>query len=111
VQITDSNGCTATSDPFNYTVAGVPEELSAGNLAIYPHPNTGIFTVSVRLPHAAVVKLTIVDARGREVASIDERSAGVDYNRRVDITKEPAGAYFVRVESDGRQWVREVVKR
>jgi hypothetical protein len=111
VEITDTNGCTATSDPFNYTLSSVPGSVSAGDLAIYPHPNTGIFTVSVRLPHAGDVSMTVVDAAGRQVASFNDRASGADYSRRVDIEKEPAGVYFVRLESDGHQWVKEVVKR
>lgn len=111
VSITDSNGCTAVSDAFNFTTTGVPEELAAGGMALYPHPNTGLFTLSLRLPHSGVVKASVVNAAGREVSSWSEHGVGGEYSRRVDIRNEPAGLYFVRIELGDKQWIREVIKR
>jgi hypothetical protein len=110
VTITDSLGCTAASLPFAYTLSGVAEEADSKILSIYPHPNTGLFTVRFVPEHEGMVTVTITGANGEQVANFQERASGGEYRRSVDIRSFPAGVYFVQVTQGGRNWVRKVVK-
>lgn len=113
VQITDSNGCTALSDGFEFKRgAGVDATVNTlAGVLLYPHPNAGIFTVRFPMAHLGRVVLTVTDALGRRLASWDDDAAGAEYSRRVDISAFPAGLYFVRIESPSGVWTGETVKR
>ena len=40
VVITDVNGCSNTSTPFNFTSTGINEKSTSENILIYPNPAT-----------------------------------------------------------------------
>ncbi len=73
-----------------------------------PNPIAGGgMTIEFRLPRAASIRLSVHDAAGRRVATIDERSApGGDVRiawnaRREDGRRLPDGVYFLRLEGPG----------
>lgn len=45
VQITDSNGCSSLSDPYNYSSVGMQETISDKTIHVIPQPNDGRFTL------------------------------------------------------------------
>lgn len=110
VKVLNASGCSATSDPVNIT-SGVPETPLLGEATIYPHPNSGDFTLSVPLRHAGSVTVRVIDLLGREVLSWSEEAAEGEFSRRVDIRKEPAGLYILRLESREGEWIGQVLKR
>lgn len=110
VTIVDSNGCRATSDVFNYRLSGVSLVRSLDGVAVYPHPNKGLFSVRFAV-RAARVTITLTNTAGRQVAGFAYDHAGGDFVREVDITSSPAGVYFLRVECGDRSWTGQVVKQ
>jgi hypothetical protein len=64
VTVTDSNGCTGTSQAYNVTNVGVPQAgaLSSG-IRIYPNPASGRVYVDADFP----VYITVLTLEGREV--------------------------------------------
>ena len=45
VQITDTNGCSSFSDPYNYSSVGLQETISGKTIHVIPQPNDGRFTL------------------------------------------------------------------
>jgi hypothetical protein len=70
-------------------VTGVRQAELATSLALYPNPVRGQASISFGLPRAARVTLTVTDALGRTVDTVD---AGL----------RPAGPQVIRWESKGR---------
>lgn len=77
-------------------------ELATG-LSLYPNPLAGNARITFGLPRAARVELTVTDALGRTVDTVDagQRSAGqqsIEWNRQ----NQAAGIYFFRLSFDGQ---------
>ncbi|UOQ65224.1 DUF4394 domain-containing protein [Hymenobacter volaticus] len=75
----------------------------ATSLSLYPNPLAGAARVAFGLPRAAHVELTVTDALGRTVDTVDagQRSAGqqsIEWNRK----GQAAGIYFFRLSFDGQ---------
>ncbi len=111
VRIVDSNGCSEISDPFDFTFAGVAYEHALEGVQLYPHPNHGVFTVAIANARPAHAVITVVNAVGQSVARFDDELTGGDYSRSFDVRELPNGLYFVRVESNGRGTVLQMLKQ
>ena len=81
------------------------EELSNEELIeIFPNPNNGLFTISVKKPGS--YKVDILDTKGRIIAQ-----KNFDKNIQLDLTKEVKGLYLLQITSvDGSQTIRKIVK-
>ncbi|WBA40162.1 DUF4394 domain-containing protein [Hymenobacter canadensis] len=84
-------------------VTGVRRAELATNLALYPNPVRGIASISFGLPRAARVTLTVTDALGRTVDTVDAgmRPAGmqtVKWNSK----GRAAGTYFLNLRFDNQ---------
>jgi hypothetical protein len=84
------------------------EEVTAGQyttaratMSIAPNPVAGHARIILRLPSAAQVRIVIFDEIGNIVGNAFEGSLDVgEQEVYFDGTHIPAGAYFVRMESD-----------
>jgi hypothetical protein len=99
----DSNGCQTTSLPI--IISGI-QEIESNRITIYPNPTANMLTGTINsnsqkaigkiiAPDGQVLMDDIVIQQGRF---------------EIDISALPAGLYFLRVESDGENWVRKFVK-
>ncbi len=90
-----------------------PETSGGLSLSLAPNPSSGPVAVGYALRAPGAVRLSVVDALGREVAVVaeGERAAGA-HAARIDARRLPAGVYAVRlVAGDRRETVRLVVAR
>jgi len=88
-------------------------DVGADGPVVRPNPAKGEVTVSCLLERPARLRLSIVDALGREVAVLlDERCAAGTATMSFDISDLPAGLYLVRSETGGatRDRILSVVK-
>jgi Secretion system C-terminal sorting domain len=74
------------------------------SLAVYPNPTSGRFTVA--LGGLTKAELRVLDLLGREVL---QQSADGPLTE-LDLTGQPAGTYFVRVQADGFGQTLKVVR-
>jgi hypothetical protein len=85
------------------------------SLASRPNPFGGRAVLQYALPNAAAVRLSIVDARGRRVATLVNREQGAGPHSAIwsgrDDAGVPAGAgiYFARLEAADKTAVRKIV--
>ena len=76
---------------------------SPGRLAVYPNPSGGRSTVGFALEASSSVRLSVLDALGREVALLAEGRLGAgEHAYAFEGHDLPAGLYLARLEVGGR---------
>ena len=74
VTVTDSNGCSATSKPVNYTMTGINEVANHLSINIYPNPFTNQATIEATINENTPISIFIYDMTGRLVTTEDNIS-------------------------------------
>ncbi len=93
--------------------AGGPDELGTTRVngalpvtfafGVAPNPATTTAKVTIDLPGATAVKVSLYDLSGRRVATIVDRVLGEGKNAAaLDVGGMPAGVYILRLEAGGR---------
>lgn len=84
---------------FHYDMASIdsPEEI---NFSIHPNPVTDVIQIVIQQNEAA--KVTVSDIQGRAVYTQQ-----VTGSCQVDMTNEPCGAYFVKVGTVTRKFIKQ----
>lgn len=86
----------------------VPEGFSLGQN--YPNPFNPITNIKIQMPNSGLVKLTVFDISGKEVAVLvnEELNAGT-YNVDFDASHLASGTYFYRMEAIGFTDVKKMI--
>ncbi len=101
VQITDSNGCTALSDPFTVDVLDVKVlPATVRMFELYPYPADDRVTVHLRLQGSHAALLLLRDLLGREVRR-QETLSGTDHFVNFDLHGIRPGVYVVQIHTAG----------
>jgi hypothetical protein len=85
--------CTRIVHDFVSKVNTVKDNNS---FAIYPNPNNGVFSVSVK--GEPISSLNVLDVTGKSIFTKDASSI----NESIDISKYPAGVYILQVNQAGK---------
>ena len=80
--------------------AGSPTSVA---VSVWPNPTGGAVTVGLSLAEPQAVRVSVVDALGREVAVVHEGAAADGQRLAVDTGGWPVGAYTVRVVTEAGQ--------
>ncbi len=90
---------------------GVDSKVAKGDVLVYPNPNNGLFKVELpsSLPSTPIrqQKITICNVMGQVVyisTPLNEQSI------EIDLSKQPNGIYFLKVENGEMEWNKKVVK-
>lgn len=97
--VTDTNGCTATSDTIQVTIVGIGNPGGDwSDLSIFPNPTRGQFKLRTGAPISYGITVTIHDLAGRKLfeQSLPELSHEAVY----DIHQFAPGTYMVEVVSE-----------
>jgi hypothetical protein len=86
-----------TAQVFDPTTGVEEESALSRSVIIRPNPVTGTTTVGFRLEAPGVARLVVIDAAGREVASIERSFATGPQTMLWDASSLPAGIYFYRL--------------
>lgn len=81
------------------------ENIVTYNIGIYPNPNNGIFTVYSHFYTPETI--TILDVSGKKLQTFD--SLNDKYNT-IDISNYASGIYFVKININGNETTKKVVK-
>lgn len=82
------------------------DELSA-----FPNPTSGQFQIHYRIAQATPLQVNVFNGAGqfvKQVSSSDEMQQG-EYTEQIDLTSEPAGMYFVKMQMPGKTLTRKVI--
>lgn len=110
VTATDANGCTVTAS-YDLSTVGVSETaLQAGQLAVFPVPNNGKFTVVANRVQGRTAEVRILDAVGRLV-KVREVPV-MNGNIRAEVSEAlPQGSYLLQVAGTGTPLTARFVVR
>jgi len=93
--VTDNNGCTTSSSFIVNSTVGLSENGIA-NLAVYPNPSNGIFTVILPQNFDTNSTVEVLDLSGRKVHSTTE----IDSTFELNVSHLSYGNYFLKIVSN-----------
>ncbi|MEM0999886.1 MAG: S8 family serine peptidase [Bacteroidota bacterium] len=85
------------------------QELSQGQVQLYPNPNDGAFTLSVDQLPAGPASITVHDLAGRQVFNQAIEGQGGRYESRLQMEALPQGVYYLHLEATDLKVVRKLV--
>ncbi|MCR5861300.1 M12 family metallo-peptidase [Flavobacterium sp. J372] len=88
--------------------AASTEEFAMQDLAIYPNPNNGNFTVSFTSGTGEDIKLGVYDMRGRQVMQKSYANTGA-FSGNINLDNVQAGVYLVTVEDGANRVTKKIV--
>ncbi|MBK8472625.1 MAG: PKD domain-containing protein [Sphingobacteriales bacterium] len=104
--VTNANGCERTiTQDILIVPAGQPCPVSVQNpnleagVSVSPNPTTGLFSIDYAFDGVQNIGYRVFDAIGREVASNQAIRATSSYHTDIDLTAQPAGMYFVVLQT------------
>jgi hypothetical protein len=103
------NGDGQGTTPITFNVISKVTEQTLPNVSVYPSPVTENMTISAGFATPVTVRVTITNVVGQRVMSFTEQASGV-YNRNVNMSDLPTGAYIVEVSDGARRLVQKIVK-
>jgi hypothetical protein len=80
---------------------GISENVVAQNLSIYPNPTNGTFTIEGIYEK---INVKVNNAFGREVYQNEPNLPA-----KVDLSSQPKGIYFIKVETDNNTFFKKLV--
>ena len=109
VLVTDSNGCSAMSDPIDVTVLDV-DDLPAAvrSFDVYPNPSNGRFTFALTLAAPAAAWVTVTDLLGREILSM-QYPPSASLHETFRLRDVSSGRYVLRVKLGGGEMLSRVI--
>lgn len=100
----------ATSDivGINPVMGIIPESMFLYQNS--PNPFNPVTKIRYALPRSSYVKLTVIDALGREIETlVNERQQAGTYEASFDASHYPSGIYFYRLTTDGYNETRKMM--
>jgi hypothetical protein len=104
VEITTNGMCVDTSDCYFVIPTGM-REVNPGNVEIYPNPARELLNVDLHYYVHGYLKL--IDFTGRVV--MESKFHGSKYS--LDISRWPAGIYYLQVHTDHETIHRKIIKK
>ncbi len=114
--VVDKGGTSVTPPPYEPTYVGLLTAVDDGapnelQLTVSPNPSVGgMVQVSLQNRLALPAFFSVLDNQGRVYQRI-EKSQPLDQQYfQIDLSSHPAGLYFIRAESGGRQVTQKVLR-
>ncbi|MBI1288675.1 MAG: HYR domain-containing protein [Flavobacteriales bacterium] len=112
VCVVDMNGCEGCSFVYEMTCCvGIEEANFDGNVAVYPNPNNGRFTLEVEMARKMDMTVGLYDMVGKEVWLDQDLGEVSNLRKQYDLTALPDGVYFLRIYADDQMTVQKLVKQ
>jgi len=84
------------------------EEFSFQDLAIYPNPNSGEFTVQFASNSSNKVGIEVIDLRGRKIFENQYANSGL-FNQTIQLDNAQSGIYLVSITDGDKKIVKKIV--
>lgn len=97
-------------DNVNLSTLTFPARLKQQGYLLYPSPSSGSFSVQHFLPPTDLRYIEIFDARGRLVFRKQFGNGGANSSEKVDITREAAGVYQVKMGYTNKVITERIIK-
>jgi Domain of unknown function (DUF4394)/Secretion system C-terminal sorting domain len=96
-----------TLSPLSTSVKDLPKTLKT---AIYPNPTSNNITLSFDNQKGSRVNIAIFNLQGQLVQREVYETGIIDFNKTLDVSKLPNGAYMIRVSNDFEATVKKLMK-
>lgn len=110
VNVTDTNGCSATSDSVLVIIIGTTEQ-GTYNITINPNPTLGEFVVNATFEGGNDYTIEIIDLNGKMIIPKAITGNGNSFTQRFDIQSLAKGVYLLKVTAGGEQIVKKIIKQ
>lgn len=108
VVVTNAAGCEVESADYLF-VSINPVGTLGFDVAIYPNPNNGQFTLRLDLERDREVGLRIFDLAGHQVWSADTELRSGEWKQSVDLSNLSRGTYLLEISSEGQKAAQRIV--
>lgn len=85
------------------------QKLKLDQLKFYPNPGNGKFNLSFNLKEKGDTDIQVMNVEGRTVYSEKLKNFSGQYDKEIDISSEPKGVYFVKVNQGNHSLVKKLV--
>lgn len=109
VEVTDTNGCSATAITSQTVTPGFDELSIVENLNVYPNPNNGEVTLEMNLKNPSEVVISVRDITGRIIHS-SQVNAGEQFKTLLNFRDLSKGMYILQLEIGGERLTRSLVR-
>ncbi len=97
--------CSVMSECVNITNVGI-EELSSGEVHIYPNPTRGMLRIDVRNANNTIHSVKVLSVLGEELSLWQ----GSDKTVQLDLSTLAKGVYFIAIQAEGQSITKRIVK-
>lgn len=113
VEVSNLNGCTIASDPYELSGTGIAQsEITGLNWSVAPNPSQSDFLLSLNLESAETVQISIFNMVGSEILRQNETELDAGENRQlIDLSEQPAGIYFLKIDINGESVIERILKQ
>ena len=109
VLLAQAQARTGVAGPVQETEKALQVDQQDEELAIYPNPSNGVFTISVANLPAKKAELRIINVIGNEIYRETLTRDDGQFSKTIDLTGKAKGLYYVKLETDNYSSVRRVV--
>ncbi|MBI1288676.1 MAG: HYR domain-containing protein [Flavobacteriales bacterium] len=110
VEVTDDNGCIATSYNLEFTFTGIMDLEAKYQVEVYPNPTLGEFVLQANFGGTMDVTITLSDVAGRDLLAPEFVSSVSSLRRTFDIASMSGGVYYVKIVTDEGSVVKPIMK-
>jgi hypothetical protein len=104
------NGCSSPESNHLDVITGQQELSSSEFFVVYPVPNDGKFTASIRYPVEDTFTITVYNQIGAKVFELrDVTAVGGKYDTQIDLRPAASGIYSVVFVNSGHKVIRKVI--
>ncbi|MCD4793590.1 MAG: T9SS type A sorting domain-containing protein [Bacteroidales bacterium] len=77
----------------------INENNNTPNVNLFPNPTNGIFTIQNLKAFEKPLSIEITNVNGQVVYSYDDLKSSYEFQYQVDISEQPKGIYFVKIQT------------
>lgn len=108
-----AEGSCTKSDTISVTVTygvSIDETGNVSNLAVYPNPNQGSFTLKFEVAQAQPLEITLFNVAGQTILTEKTNNFSGAYLKNIQIANQASGMYFLEIKAGNAVYRTKIVK-
>lgn len=96
---------------FRQDLVNMTNPEQSPDWSIFPNPATTDCTLELNSEKATGISVSLYDIAGKQVWKTTEQINTGNYSRKISLTNRPSGVYVVKLQIDGKQYSKKLVKK